>query len=330
MALPTLDKSWIFKTNILLPTTGAAVADHQQLLLAIKQALTVATGWTDSTGATVVNAYPWTVSASSNGTVADTNDNWNSTSDLVYGANISWIVLRQAQINAKYEICLSRGPTNYYYYVNTYVSHNFGFDLTGLLTTTPPTATDRIQHHSTGYITGVTSATADYSMTVAMSTDGQCRRVMIYTASNFRTLWIWDKPKNPVTGWLNPSICLMQSNGGTLVPSAYTELTDYAQISSWIKGLGTWLYTTTEFYGTAALGENLAYPNQVTGEWQLDPLGLASASSGRYGRHGEIFDLWYTSTALTQGVSLPSSSNRQFMVLPYLVHPWNRSVLIPT
>jgi hypothetical protein len=151
---------------------------------------------------------------------------------------------------------------------------------------------------------------------------------MVYTNNNLRLMWIWDKPKNPVSGWTNPSICYMQTNTGTLVPSAYTEITDYPLISARIASQSVWLYTTTEFYGTAAIGENLSFPNQVTGEWPMTPCGLACAMPGVYGRHAEIFDLWYTSTALYQGTSMPASGNRQFIVLPYLVHPWNRSLLV--
>lgn len=34
--------------------------------------------------------HPWTVVASSNRTVADTNDNWSTTSDITYGKNDTW------------------------------------------------------------------------------------------------------------------------------------------------------------------------------------------------------------------------------------------------
>jgi hypothetical protein len=437
MALPTLNKTWIFKTNVLLPSTGNYQIDFRRLLLTIKHLLATSAGWTDGTGSPTTNSNPWTVRASSNSTVANTNDNWaasfqgtdtnanvdtsggnnvlmirssplpsysiftvtsgasvakttivsdlngnssftnlgltasitgtnqltisdstglnayiqiesiangstlgtpcgftsggmSTTNNLVWGTNYSWVVLRQSQINPTFEICLATSSSATYYLANTFVSHSSGFTLTGLLTTAVPTASDRITHLNDGYIVGLSTNTAfDAVLNVAMSTDGQCTRIWCYRWGNLRTFWLFDKPKNPVSGWTNPSICLMQHNSGSLIPSAYTELTDNALISARAKNQNIWLYVTTEFYISAAIGESQTTPNQLSGEWPMTPCGLVSATPGVYGRHGEIYDLWYTSTDIQPNCSIPSTGNRLFIVLPQLVHTWNRSNPVP-
>lgn len=324
MALPTPEKSWIFKTVIIPFTTSAAVM-NQYFWYNLKQMMTVNTGWNDETGASVTNAHPWTVSASSNGTVANTSDNWSSFSSVVFlaaGAH-SWIVLRQAAINPTYEICFSQGATNPN--SNSYVSHQAGFTLSGLVTTADPTATDRI----TFLINQppiFAAISAGIYLVVAMSTDGQCTRIFAYMLNQLYVFWLFDKPRNPVSGWTNPSIALMHYNSGNVVPSAYTELTDNALISGLAPGgIPMTLYTTTEFYSSAAIGEGLNLPNQLTGEWQFFPTGLFSNTSGVCGRHGEIFDLWFVADRMFSGTKF--SGTHSFMCLPYLTHVWDNTLI---
>lgn len=449
MSLPTLDKTWIFKSNVLLPTANSNQVDCQRMMLTLKHMLTSANGWTDATGAPTTNSHLWTVGASSNSTVANTSDNWpvsfqgtntSATIDTTGGLNVlrikalnsynsfsvltvtagastakttivtdlnaaftaaglttlqasitgtnqltisdigggnayieidttangstlnntaqlgftstgmktinclvwanstvlpfSWVVLQQTEINPNFQVCLCTGNHGAnYYQTDSYVSPVAGFTLTGLVTTAAPLASDRAQfHNSAGGSTqwNYSNGSAfDFVLTVAMSTDGQCTRVMGFLGNVMRMFWLWDKPKNPVSGWTNPAIILMNPNSG-VIPTAYTELTDQAQVLGRIGSTWAYFYVTTEFYVNAALGENLFYPNQITGEYQLTPCGLATSTPGVYGRHGEIYDLWYTSGNMFSGTSFPAAGNRQFVNIVYLVHPWNRSVLITT
>ena len=438
MSLPTLDKTWIFKPNILLPSTGNQQYDYARLILTIKNALTSSYGWVDSSGSPTTNSHLWTVPASSNSVTASTNDNWgvylqgtdtsasvntstnntlrirvgtslkqyttvtvtagattakttivsdlnaaftaaglstlqasitgtnqliisdiggcnayieidtiangstlgtscgftsggmNTTNCLIWNTNFSWIVLQQSQINTNYQVCYSTSTINAYYRFSSYVSPAAGFGLTGLVTTAVPTAIDRIQFHvgDGSGINGIGSNAFDQVLHVAMSTDGQCTRVIGFNSSNMRTFWLYDKPKNPVSGWTNPAITLMVANSGTTIPTAYTQLNDNAQIQARINGMAVGLYASTEFYGAAALGENILFPNTLTGEYLMTPCGLACGTSGAYGRHGEIYDLWWTSTSVYAGETFPGSSTRQFACLNCLVHPWNNSAMI--
>lgn len=437
MALPTPDKTWIFKV-VQLPSLGSAQADYGRLIWTIRNALVQTSGWTDNTGAATTNAHPWVLMGSSNGTVANTSDNWtavlqgtdtnanvntsvNNTLKIRVGSNqnvytivsvtagastakttirddlngntaftdlgliasitgtnqltisdtgtsniyieidqsgngstldtpcgfagsnlntifnkiqwgattFSWVVLNQPAINPNFQLCFgtSTSSPNYQYFTSL-ISPVAGFTLTGLTTSGAPVAPDRVQPHANGQIHGLGSTAFDFVLYIMMSTDGECTRLMGWNVGALRTLWMWEKPKNPVSGWTDPAIYLMNPNSGSLWPSTYSELTANAQVGARINNQAVSLYVTTEFYNAAALGVNILSQNEVSGEWALTPSGLACATPGVYGRHGEIYDFWWVATTLYSGVSFPSSGNRQFMCIGQAAIPWNRSVLI--
>lgn len=89
----TYTKTWISPSAInLAPTaSGSAALQYQDAVLLLKKALC---------GQNPVNSSgAWSVVASSNGSVANTSDNWNSDSDIVFAAGgtaHSWIILSRA------------------------------------------------------------------------------------------------------------------------------------------------------------------------------------------------------------------------------------------
>jgi hypothetical protein len=328
MALPSLQKVWIFKTNIIVPQIGS-YSDHSRLMWYIKDALVTASGWTDADGAPATNTHPWVVMASSNGVVANTNDNWTTTANVIAtNPNFSWIVLEQTAVNTHFQIAFGHVVNTASAYLNNmYVSHQAGFTLTGLVTTAYPAATDRVSlvtglHSMFGNSSGV-----DWVLHVLMSTDGQCTRVIVCSQNAVYGFWLFDVPKNPVDGWTNPSVAYVpqqDSNPGNWA-SSYVFLTDSAFVSGYVNSAAMWMYVTGEFYISAAVGETQVTWNQISHEWPMTPLGLVSATPGAYGRHGELFDLWFTSNYVQLGDSFPDTGDRVMMCIPSLVLPWNKS-----
>jgi hypothetical protein len=330
MTLPTLDKTWIFKTNQVYITSGNRDIDFPNLWFMIKQLLTDGAGWTDNTGAPTTNSHLWTVSGSSNGSIADTADNWNAYTDLVWntdGVAHSWIVLRQPEINPLYEICLECASSTTRYNFSFHCSPVEGFDLTSPSTLNNPVATDLLTLASTAQYLGTTAA---FSCTLgcAMSTDGECTRLWVFWNGTCHIFWIFDKPKNPVVGWANPSITLAVPLGGSN-PVDYTNLNDNPRIYSRGKDNRVMsLYASTEFYVDAAIGQRLVMANQITEEWPMCSMGLVSATPGTSGRNGEIYDMWFTATAISPGVSAPSTGPRSFVCMGDIFVPWDQSDLI--
>lgn len=324
MALPTLSKTWIFKTNQYIPAAATVAATFQNILFNLKSCLTTASGWTDSTGAATTNPYPWTVTSSSDGTTADLTDRWGSTANLVSGSNFSWIVLRQARISPLFEISFGFSTSSTYYAHYFYVSHGLGFAQTGLVTTAYPASLgDRYLLDNGSPLDGQT-AVHDVTLHYMMSTDGECTRVIGCYSNNTTLFWILDKAKNPVSGWTNPAVAL-----SIRTDPVYSQLNSAANVVGISPGgVAMPLHCSTEGYGTKPVCQNILQPNSITGEWAITPIGLVSNTVGTRGRHGELFDIWFTSPNFYLGESCPSTGNRQFIAVPYLVLPWNRSDML--
>jgi hypothetical protein len=328
MALPTLSKTWIFKSNHYLPTGTDINTCWANILFDIKQSLTTVSGWTDSTGSAAVNANPWTVTSSSNGGggVASLGDNWGSAANVALAnPQFPWVVLRQPAINPLFEIAFGGYTGTTVLYNNyVYVSHKLGFAQTGLVTTDyPATRGDRWSLLGLGPIDGVGNY-HDLTLHYMMSTDGECTRVFGAYANTVALTWMFEKPKNPVTGWTNPALAMAIAG----YPS-FTNLYTAANLTS--RGPNNeamTLYGSSEGYAAGALGQNLYMANQITGEWPLNPIGLVCNTPGCKGRVGELYDMWYASGRMSLGDSLPVTGERQFMVFPNVFVPWNRSILL--
>jgi hypothetical protein len=322
MALPVLDKTWQHDINQSITyTTNLGTA--QALMFAIKESLT---GF---------GTLPWTVVSSSNATTASAADNWASSADLTWtysgsGAARSWIVLKQTGIAANFQICihLFRNSTNsnVHQHLEVVVSHNSGF--TGGTTTARPTAADEVivadfSIATTG-LWGVTNGVG-HRLHVMQSTDGQCTRIVINQNNDGdpTCFMIFDKPKNPVTGWTQPWVA-------AVIGTTTTSVCTHAQVnalSSRVFSVGAStmnLYLSAEGIIDATITETQTVANSLDGSWPMAPIGLYSATASNVGRHGELFDLWFGSTARTNGDQYPSSGTLyQFTQFDEIIFPWD-------
>jgi hypothetical protein len=334
MALPTLDKTWIFKVNNQLQISDTTLC-FKSVLLHLKQSLTDVGGWTDNTGAPVTNAHPWEVIASSNGTSAGLGDNWNTTADIYTdGTNFSWVVLRQPAVNPLYEISFGLSANVNYYVDYGYVAPNLGFDLTGLVTTAyPGNLGDRIVLVNNSSI--FSTSAQDIVLHYMMSTDGECTYVFGFTGASIYYapvcifFWMFAKPKNPVSWWPTPSVSIMENVSPTYANFGAIEL------SSLFCAIGPGnfimnLIPTTEGAISQPLGKSVNAPRQLTDfSWVITIVGLCSfyASTSRTiePRCGELYDVWFCPVSFVNGETLPGSGTRQFVVFGNLLVPWNNS-----
>lgn len=325
MALPTLSKTWIFKTNQYLPAGTDQPTTFKAIFYNLKNSLVSATGWTDSTGSPVVNAHPWQVISSSDASFADLTDRWGGPANIVVsGANCSWIVLRQPAINTLYEIGLFVG-TGVNYNVSTLrVCMLAGFQTTGLVTTALPTpnGSEYNTPTSAAAIDGQASA-HDLTLHYMMSTDGECTYVFGCYANAVTLTWLFTKVKNPVTGWTYPFI-----ECGTAMNANYTNLVSGTYMVGRVPGINMPMYCTTEGYAGSVLGQSIMQPNAISGEWAMTPIGLVSDTPGCRGRHGELYDLWFAPSGVKIGDTLPNTGNRTFAIMGNLLVPWNNSTML--
>jgi hypothetical protein len=359
MPLPRLAKTWQYNVNTRFPGLGLggpAGGDttelmNQQLLFHIKSALV---GFAQS---------PWTVIGSSNGTTAgmDGIDRWTSPSSIVARSNQwSWIVLQQAGINSKYQVCLDcRGsPLGQvvFIFLRVYVSPVLGFGVANGGTdgspTIGPTALDQypiididlnipfVQSYwnlgGTDSALDTEEGPTDAIVNIWQSTDGQVTRIMILRPRVIlpaateecavRAYAAFERPRNPIAGWTNPSMAMWIQErslfGGT--PMSIGMLNDNAFLRTRTpSGSVAHLFMTTEAYAGQMATERLHSVNSFTNRFQISPIALASETSGFRGRHGQVFDMWHGSRFLRDGDTFPSDGSRQFIHFQHVILPWN-------
>lgn len=356
MSLPTIAKTWQFKgtlagvpntpfTNQLFAAGANSLANARSLLRRTKDCFI---GFATS---------PWTVIGSSNSVAAgmDGVDRWAADANLVWTSAGTttvhgWIVLQQASITAKYQVCLSLDALNegsFGRYAMMYFSPSLGFGTanggTDGSTTARPTALDEVPVKL-----GTTSAqesllfnntTSGFTsvLNVMQSTDGQTR---VIGWINNKVAWHWEfgKLANVVGGWSSVApyaIALASTNGGTLDANRYADTNDRTTARTEIamrtpSGTNITCFLTGEAWGstTPQAGERLVVPNDVSLGYTISPVGMASETAGGRGRHGSIPDLFWGSTAVGSGSTYPNDAARLMMQFGHNLTPWDASVVV--
>lgn len=324
MALPTAQKTWQYNVNQTVTAGATMAASYSQLMYKIKATLI---GFT---------TLPWTVVASSNGTTADTSDNWASSSDVVFGTGAgarSWVVLKQTGLASNFQILIAaangaQAATGEFGLIMASPSAGF----TGLTSTTvTPTATDQYQINQPAAQWMFTTAAAfGFTLHGMMSDDGECTRIFVTRATKCIGALFIEKIQQPVTGMTNPVFAWC--NSGKTIGSELLTTTN-ALSAAYGRGLQnstpigyTW---TTEFYSyTTAIGSQTF--NQISGETILMPCG-AMGTTGAFGRHGHLADIWTGSyVTATTGDTYPNDSTRLLAHFGIFVVPWNGTAVVTT
>lgn len=323
MPLPQLSKSWQFDVNQTYNrgTDETAASMYRKILWGIKESLV------STLGGRVETDSRWTVARSSGGAgdtlAAGPEDHWTGEADLRWpsgGSGRSWIVLAQQGITTGSQICIDLDGTVSPTVTITWAPNGFA---SGGTTTARPTATVEVQL-LTGLLDGGGVTAGAMIVHVMQSTDGQCTRVIGYRDNAPVLFWLFDRVRNPVTGWSTPAAMLAVGDA--------TSTAHYARLQSpttpSLRGYGSalmHLFMSTESFGSTVegVGSQLEGPNDFDLNWPLTPIGLACLDDGHKGRHGEIADLWFASKGANDGDAYPSDGSRQFVQFGHLVFPWD-------
>lgn len=303
MTLPVLDKTWNTEANVEFRNTGVPFDDWREMLFQIKNRM-------------VNMPVPWTVSGSSNGIVSgmDGVDRWLTATDLNFGTSTrAWIVLRQAAISPQFEVLIYCTNTNAPTKANIKVSPVNGFGVAnggldgGTNSNNRPTATDEIEIIGTNstWLNGDASAdNSDHIFHYWQSTDGECTRIKAFRVNtNENCLDIaFEKPKNPALGWANPSIFFWRNASSEI--STMARLNDLAAVFTSLD-IAAKCYLTLEGATSQMSNQHYTGANEITGEWDIYPMGVFCNIAPYRGRLGERFDIWYVPTALPNGATMP-------------------------
>lgn len=306
----TIEKTWQTDQNKAI-AASSSLAEKRALLRGIKDAFKV--GCKAGGG----GLAPWELLYSCDSVVAgaagDAVDRWDADSDLVWanaGSAHSWVVMKQTGIAANFQVCFScEGTAAGGNLLTVVVSPANGF--TGGTTTARPTATDEAIVNAGGsWCNG--NATSAMKWHAQQSSDGQCTRVWIGAGGFLVGMMLFDKPKSPRASWTNPHVCLCAGTGAATDYATYATLhnTGTGAVKARIAGITGSFVLTGEAFNDTALGEHQTFPDDLDGEYTVGAIGLYCTTAGARGRHGQLFDLWWGSTAPVNGDTYPGDASR--------------------
>ena len=359
MTAPALQKTWQFKVNQDL--NGANwITDRQRLLRTIKNGLidggTFTVPWTVSGSSNGATAG------------MDGNDRWAANGDVVWnntGAAHSWIVLRQAALGANTELlisCNTKDQGNNPLFLTVLLAVG-GVGFAGGSTTADPTAPDTIStllqptfvtpvQAGIGYwMRGNSAVTFDCALHVMQSNDGECTRVGVFVGGSPMLWLIIDKVRNPVTSLAIPIFACWIADynfSGVLTNDAplwldfmATSSPVYTETPPWRAGVmhhATADFNvnfTTERTGSVALPTEGAVPERTckinaldSSKLTLTAMGLYSKATGKSGRHGAVYDLWFGDSWAPVGRGYPSDAAPDFVHWRHIVVPWNGAAML--
>lgn len=312
MALPTLEKTWQYNVNQVIPASTVA-ADKRNLWFKIKQLLT---GFASN---------PWTVVMSSDSITTGAGDRWLTAANVVMfnEANPhSWIVLQQTTMNGgTFQICLDCNDGSGQY-GSIIISAAAGF--TGGSTTYAPTATDGVAiiNHNPWCTFNTSGSTVTHAW---MSTDGQCTRLFTYVGGSCVMYFFLDTlADSPLA---HNASCTWIGNPATRRSNDLLSLTLwYSHNETTNTNMGC--YLGTECYnGIAVPAQSAGVINNLNPSYPMTPLSVHSAVANNRGRVGRVVDAWMGSTAIPDGSTFPiSPPDREFILLCGYILPWNGSV----
>jgi hypothetical protein len=342
MPVPALQKTWRFNINR-TQRGNLNLPWHQEMMLKIKAAL-IGDGLWDT-----VPTGIWTVHSSSNGSVADTSDNWNTAADIVSdqeGDAHSWIVFNTG-INggvAQFMINMNNNEDSnanaQIEQITCFFSWTGGFS--GGTTLVRPTASDESLNIAmaggdqeggpwAGQVTGNPRGTAWHML---MSDDGQEMRLFLYRDTQNYAFWglgtlndspftenwwgaVWSQA-NQQLQVLGTTVQGMWLHRG--IPATPHAMVEDGSCSPTYIGYAADQVDANPFnaQSVGGFGDEVR-AEAVFGEISLWATGdsitgafATAAQVGRRGPKGRIKDLWITTNATQIGALFPADGSRAY------------------
>jgi hypothetical protein len=337
MGLPTPTRVWQYNVNQAKGAGGGGgtwPTDARTIMRAIVDSLL---GFSSS---------PWTVDHSCDsvtaGTPGDGVNRWSADNKLVWQTNSaprSWIVLKQTGILSTLQLLISLEANDANVEGDRVTcAYSIGGLFTGGTTTARPTATDECVFENSSHWCNRNSGTNTgmaCRLHAMMSTDGKSTRVIMCFGGIDVSLFLFDVVENGTSGWQTPTIvAAFHGAGDDPSPTELLTYTRWVRTASLVTQVSSSLvaacYLTCEGFNGDELANQINVPNDLTGEYPIMPLGIASKVVGFRGRHAVITDLWCGLPVNATPTGYPSDASRQFMQFGRFVFKWNGSVALVT
>lgn len=197
--------------------------------------------------------------------------------------------------------------------------------------------------------TDTTGAQGNYKLHVMVSDDGEETRVFVGYLGTVYLAWIDGAIKNPHPLLTAPGVTLPAFTAMRFGTNqwGFTIFNDSDQITltsfnepgagpgnpSIMSPQGEQVRHVAQAYMTAegaissAVAQIWTGQSELSGKWEMYPIGIAQFAANVRSRVGEIKDLWWLPTGVSTGRTFPDDLSRQFIALNDMALPWNGSVL---
>lgn len=317
MGTPVLSKTYQFDVN------NSVITDYPTFWYSFKEILKAfSPGWT------VAGSCKWSVAGG-----MDAVDRWATSGDVVIdtaGNPGSWIVLENANLLGGIQWLINPRQDGSGFPTSIYMHISPGGLYTGGSATTLPTATDQVTLLTNANLLRNAVSTLNIRLHAMMSTDGEKTRVITTDGGASRNLFLIEEPTQAVSGWVNPWVAISIAYDGVSQPTTFENLANITTYCSSNYGAGVRmpLYCTSEGWKfdaiSSAAGQRLTFANDLDSSgWPICPMGLVSETATMRGRHGQLSDIWWGSTAINDGDHYPDSLPRQFVQIGDVILPWD-------
>jgi hypothetical protein len=358
MALPTLVRTWQFQNNIYLPNFNDLSNEVRKVMWTIKNTLVSfpIAPWKCVASSNAAACLRYGVDAL--GPPGPAYDNWTtyanlhcrdadgwSTYDSGWNSKHSWIVLRNTALDTTYDLCIDlylssnqRSPRGIRY-PRIYICRSYNLTGSGSITARPTPNSGYIEselrNSNTDNYGTVISSTVDsqfytWRIHAQMSTDGLGTRLFLFGDGLLLGFWAFDRILGADPSYPNPVWACIRGKYDTIWDAAsygWMHDTSTHQKDAW----GTTdmnFYLSTESLGSSTIGEAWSgYPNEVSGNYPMTPIGVASPTVGKRGRIGYLQDIWFGEDFWT-GILYPSGGSKLFASMGSLVVPWDGTSMV--
>ncbi len=355
MATPSHSVNWEFALNLAVDGSTALVAGkghsgYRNFWRAVKDAITDSGTFSS----------PWTVESSSNGTVADSSDNWNSLSDVYWRTGTPgptcWIVLHNSA--AGIYMCLAL--------IYTVGANGSAMDIylsdepfTGGSTTAVPTASSmqQICGENTVSETGIanypywgptevgTMHTHTYRAHVMMSEDGLHTYLVFCYSGKPRCMIALSALENTSATRRGEFVVLFALHGSTSISTgsqiATGSNTHVATYDSYANRISSGVILNedatiiTSAYGTASgnlslNSSGITTTHPVSSNPVAFPVWIGSYFETTRGVRGNFPDLYLTLSSLSTAYDTAPPAQPDWMSLSGLIVPWDGTTVVQT
>lgn len=347
MSLPALARTHQFKVNASIAGQGTALAQNQNLMFALSQALVGAGTFTDKDGVALGGAPAGapTIRISSDGTTAGSGNKWVTASNLIWntaGNAHSWAVIALPGIGANAELLIdlvsaSTGTATITFSPTGFDAAHGGAN--GTSTTAPTALNGQIKVNNTSW-GGTTTINTSTVLSVSFSTDGKDVEINMFRAGFVAAQAWFCVPSNTLAGWTTPSDLYWE---GSAVAAPVADVRTFANTCS---DANTTITGVTNTSGTATLvpmtlsaanGAGKSLPEvftaigDVSAGYNFVTAHLTCVNGGfKDGALGLRADRWFADTAKATGFGYPGDEvsaglrNQVVKVGPWL-RPWNKT-----